>query len=222
MPSPRSTLPAIVAGFVVAFVSPTLAEQPKAEGPKAPRIDRLIDQLGSESFAEREAAARALQEVGEPALAALQKAAKGSPDAEVRRRSRVLAARLTDSYRLHGTWVVISAEENGEPADERKGHQITFSGDHFTVSGGTASGAGLFQLDETTSPKRITCFWGFNDGSRCPCTLGVYRVKDDTLTICWMGARKPVWPREFKTLRGTWQRLEVYRRKQPRQGAQPR
>lgn len=39
-------------------------------------VDRLIKQLASDSFAEREAASRKLEAIGEPALEALQKATK--------------------------------------------------------------------------------------------------------------------------------------------------
>ncbi len=54
------------------------------------QIDRLIKQLGSEQFAEREAASRELAAYGESALPALRRAAAGSGDAEVRRRAREL------------------------------------------------------------------------------------------------------------------------------------
>jgi hypothetical protein len=55
-------------------------------GPKDPEIDRLIKQLGSDSFEEREAASRKLEEIGELALPALHKEV-GSQDAEIRRRA---------------------------------------------------------------------------------------------------------------------------------------
>jgi hypothetical protein len=57
------------------------------------RIARLIVQLGSPRFTEREAASRALDALGEPALEALQAAAK-SPDPETRRRASELAERI--------------------------------------------------------------------------------------------------------------------------------
>jgi hypothetical protein len=50
-------------------------------------VDRLIKQLGSDSFAVREAAAKALERIGDPALPALREAAKSNPDVEIRRRS---------------------------------------------------------------------------------------------------------------------------------------
>src|SRR5262249_51371061 len=56
-------------------------------------VDRLIRQLGSDRYARREAATQALDRIGEAALPALRKAAN-SPDAEVRRRARRLAAAI--------------------------------------------------------------------------------------------------------------------------------
>jgi formylglycine-generating enzyme len=66
----------------VAAWSACLAAETEAE-----RIDRLIRQLGSESFAQREEAGKALEAIGLPALSALRKAASTSADAEVRRRA---------------------------------------------------------------------------------------------------------------------------------------
>jgi WD40 repeat protein len=68
-------------------------------------VDRLINQLGSEDFAEREAAGKALEAAGEPAVKALQKAATESSDAEVRRRATevigALEARLFRELRCY-------------------------------------------------------------------------------------------------------------------------
>jgi formylglycine-generating enzyme len=64
----------------------------------AEKIDRLIRQLGSSKFEEREAAGHALETIGKPALAALRKAASTSEDAEVRRRaSRLVEEVLRES-----------------------------------------------------------------------------------------------------------------------------
>jgi hypothetical protein len=59
----------------------------RAAEPDAGKIDRLIRQLGSEKFREREAATKALQEIGGPALPALWKAFHTSDDPEVRLRA---------------------------------------------------------------------------------------------------------------------------------------
>src|SRR5690349_5542357 len=56
-------------------------------------IERLVKQLDSDSFAERQAATKRLTEIGEPALDALGKA-KGS--LEVRRRAEAIIAVIED------------------------------------------------------------------------------------------------------------------------------
>ncbi len=71
-----------VLGAVVAAWSACRAAETQDE-----RIDRLIRQLGSESFAQREQAGKELEAIGTPALDALRKAAATSTDAEVRRRA---------------------------------------------------------------------------------------------------------------------------------------
>jgi hypothetical protein len=58
--------------------------------PDPARIDQLITQLGSDLYAEREAATRALNRAGVPALLPLQRACEGSDDAEIRRRAERL------------------------------------------------------------------------------------------------------------------------------------
>jgi hypothetical protein len=61
-------------------------------GQDAIPVDRLVRQLGSDSFAEREAASEALERLGAGALAPLRQARAANHDAEARRR----AARLID------------------------------------------------------------------------------------------------------------------------------
>jgi hypothetical protein len=56
-------------------------------------IDKLVEQLGSDTFADRETAAKALDAIGEPALEALRAAAKSS-EPEVRKRAAHLAASI--------------------------------------------------------------------------------------------------------------------------------
>src|SRR5262249_48820037 len=56
-------------------------------------IDRLIKQLGSDEFSERDAASKALDAIGEPAREALLKASR-SDDAEVRQRAEHLLKAL--------------------------------------------------------------------------------------------------------------------------------
>src|SRR5260221_1959364 len=66
----------------------------------ATKIARLIQQLGSDRFVEREAASRALEAMGPSALEALEAAARDSSDPEIRARAQlaILAIR-TWTYR---------------------------------------------------------------------------------------------------------------------------
>ena len=66
---------------------------PPAKSPA--EIDRLIKQLGNDDFDQREAASKALEAMGEPALNALLRAATKSNDAEVRRRANDVVKALT-------------------------------------------------------------------------------------------------------------------------------
>lgn len=54
------------------------------------QVPGLIGQLGSNVFAEREAAGKALETIGEPALEGLRSAANGSDDLEIRTRAKRL------------------------------------------------------------------------------------------------------------------------------------
>jgi hypothetical protein len=83
--------------FVVTFVASlalTLSPSPRAsETPGKDQIDRLIKQLGSDSFAEREKASHELAVIGVPALQALRQAVQ-STDAEVRKRAEELLPKI--------------------------------------------------------------------------------------------------------------------------------
>lgn len=59
-------------------------------------VERLVKQLGSDKFKEREAATNALAKIGKPAVNALRKAATGNGDLEIRRRAANLLQALRD------------------------------------------------------------------------------------------------------------------------------
>jgi hypothetical protein len=66
---------------------------PAGEAVSTEKIDQLIEQMGSGTFAEREKATKELDAIGVPALEALRKAAK-SDDAEVKRRAEELVKKI--------------------------------------------------------------------------------------------------------------------------------
>jgi uncharacterized protein (TIGR03067 family) len=138
--------------------------------PQAAEIDRLVRQLGSPQFAEREAAVARLETIGEPALEALRKAA-GSDDGEVRRRTRALveAIEAKDYQRLEGTWECVP---EGSP------RLVVGTGGHITFDRGTRV-AMTFNLAPTQTPKEID----FHHRGR-PVLLGLYSLKGDDLQLC--------------------------------------
>jgi WD40 repeat protein len=73
----------------------TLVASPASE-PDSAAVERHVQQLGSRNFDEREAATRALETIGEPALDPLRTAAAKNEDAEVRRRAKQLIKVIED------------------------------------------------------------------------------------------------------------------------------
>jgi uncharacterized protein (TIGR03067 family) len=135
----------------------------------AGQIDLLIRQLGSSQFAEREAASRRLEAIGETALEALRKAAK-SNDVEVRRRAEqvIEAIEAKDYDRLEGSW---EGTADWSPRLEVRGGKFTFITrvrDSFS-----------FSLVPTNAPKAIDFY-----KQRRSVLLGIYAVKGDELQIC--------------------------------------
>ncbi len=75
------------------------SDDPAHQPPPPGEINRLIHQLGSPKFAEREAATRKLDEIGEAALDALERAADDA-NPERRRRAEVLVRRIEGRWEL--------------------------------------------------------------------------------------------------------------------------
>ena len=91
LPPPHCRLPFTLVAALLGTWLPTLAAPPETT-----EIDRVIQRLGSADFAEREAATKRLDAIGEPALDSLRKAAAGSEDAEIRRRAESLIKAIED------------------------------------------------------------------------------------------------------------------------------
>src|SRR5262249_36804674 len=108
----------------------------------AAHIAALVRQLGSDQFAEREAAVRELTAVGQPALEAVRQAAAGAEDAEVRQRAADLVVRIRERGQLR------CLTGPGEPvrgvalsADGRVA--VSAAGDHTVRVWDTATGQEL-------------------------------------------------------------------------------
>ena len=76
-----------------------------ADDPDDQVIERLVKQLGSDVFKEREAATKRLKEIGEPALDAVTKATTSS-DPEVRRRAEEIVTVIENE--LYGAELLLT------------------------------------------------------------------------------------------------------------------
>ena len=103
---------------LVLFMGTVRTAPPPRTGPA--EIQRLIRQLGSESFPEREAASQELAAVGEPALQAL-RAALQDTDAEIRRLWHTHGTRTTNQTVLEKTsrarTITKDKQRAGEPVN---------------------------------------------------------------------------------------------------------
>jgi uncharacterized protein (TIGR03067 family) len=86
--------------------------------------------------------------------------------------------------RLQGTWVAVSAERNGAPADHIQGHRLVITGATFTIQHKKKIlYQGTFLLGPDKKPKELDM-----THNRAPLKgkvwLGIYRLEKDALTIC--------------------------------------
>jgi hypothetical protein len=126
----RGTIAILVVGACAALAVP-------ATPPSGEQIDKLIAQLGSSNFRQREAATKELEALGEPALAALKKATTNG-DMEVANRAAAVVERITNrlenARRLEPTYVDLrfkdtTVEEVFAELAKQSGFPITIGGD---------------------------------------------------------------------------------------------
>ncbi len=90
----RALLPLLALGLGLGALAATAAPAvEKGEKPDADRIAKLIAQLGSDDFDEREKASADLEAVGDPAYGALREAARNT-DEEVHKRAEILIGKI--------------------------------------------------------------------------------------------------------------------------------
>jgi uncharacterized protein (TIGR03067 family) len=83
---------------------------------------------------------------------------------------------------LDGTWVAVSAERNGKPADELKGHRLTFRGDTFVIEReGKTLYKGTFKTDSAKKPAQID-FRNTEGEAKAQTWRGIYRLEGEALT----------------------------------------
>ena len=136
----RLLLPALGVGLALTCL--VGAPSPAAEKADPERIAKLVEQLGSNNFSEREEATRALDAIGAPALDALKKAAEDS-DIEVRRRAEQLVQKIAKRAemenllapkRLRLTYKDTPVEQAVADFARRSGYNIVLAGDRSKLA----------------------------------------------------------------------------------------
>ncbi len=108
-----------------------------------------------------------------------------------------------DAAKLEGTWVIVSAVENGKPLDEIKGDKLTFKDGTLTIKTKEKDEKGTFKLDSSAKPKTID----FTEEGKDKTIQAIYILDGDVLKIC--AAHKPgeKRPTEFSAKEGSGQML---------------
>lgn len=172
---------------------------PALPPPSSFEATRLVKQLGSPNFPEREAATRALEVMGERALPALQKAARDDKDAEVRRRAAeiIKSSRGRDREKLFGTWRVVDTESEGHSIDGGRYETLYIFGDrevqYFVRT------PRLRRLDGTYDVSGTDLTVSFHKGA---VQRFIYRLERDTLRLCFHGSGG-LRPDKLETRKGT-------------------
>jgi uncharacterized protein (TIGR03067 family) len=177
---------------VALLLFPTAAPH-AADRDQTTRVALLVRQLGDDSYSRREAASKALDALGAPALPALHQAA-ASADPEVRRRAARLVTRaqlqaLTrDRAKLEGLWVVESETDDGKTTTPARDAGITF---RFQRAGESCA----ITYRQGLSSQALACTWEIVEATATPPKIdlvfsaerryrAVYRLDGDRLTLC--------------------------------------
>jgi uncharacterized protein (TIGR03067 family) len=122
-----------------------------------------------------------------------------------------------DKDKLQGTWLIQSVEAAGDrvPKEDIENIRLTIEGDKYTETRDKAvEEKGTLKLDPTKSPKTID--FAIKEGmSEGETQLGIYKLDDDTLTLCLADPGDKERPKEFATKAGSRQFLIVFKREKP-------
>lgn len=119
---------------------------------------------------------------GTPGLASVASAFSGE---------RPARAEDKDLSKFQGKWKLVAYERTGSKATaedvEGMNASVAFSGDAFSVTAyGTTARSGEFHIDSSQSPKWYES--SHEDGTH---VVGIYRIADDTLTLCMVTLGNP-------------------------------
>jgi uncharacterized protein (TIGR03067 family) len=169
-------------------------------------IERLVKQLGSEVYKEREAASEELEAVGEPALGALRKAAASSDDPEIRRRAEQIIQSHQEKVvqkeleRLQGVWKPVSAEYGGKKLDPKEDDwTLKIAGNKIVqLRKGKVHVEAMIQIEEPMNDSK-RAHWKYTNANVTDSVI--YFFSRDTLVACRSGKEGavPDWPTRFAT-----------------------
>jgi uncharacterized protein (TIGR03067 family) len=175
----------------------SLAARLEAQQAVSPvQIEKLVAQLGDDSFARREAASEELGSIGELALPALHKAAASSDDLEIRARADIIAAEITvrllaarvkqEIEGLQGDWYSTSVNHDGAlQQGENRADRHIFSGNQWAYKNGDGlHEAGKFNIVEV-GERFVKMNFVVTSGTRAGDTwAGIYERRGDELKWC--------------------------------------
>ena len=130
-----------------------------------------------------------------------------------RARQAVLRADPHDTRPVQGDWIPVQAQLGGQPLPDTvlKTIRLKLGEGTYDVSVGGAPDQGTFEVDASTTPKRMVIRGtvGPNKDRTIP---AIYEIESDTLRICYdlSGAQHPA---EFNSPAGTKLYLVSYARK---------
>jgi uncharacterized protein (TIGR03067 family) len=116
-------------------------------------------------------------------------------------------AAMNDIARIQGKWILISGERHGKvfPKEATKNVTLTFDGNILKTAKADGVAEATFMLHPETNPKGIDLDM---DGSL---GLGIYKLKDDNLTILHGEINEPR-PKDFEEIKGGTLTLLVLRK----------
>jgi uncharacterized protein (TIGR03067 family) len=183
------------------------------------RVARLVKQLGHDKYAQREAASKELDAIGEPALDALRRA-MSHDDAEIRLRAANLVDAITGRIRaavtkkelekLQGAWSLVSMESNGKQImGEDNSFIFTFKEDKWSLHvNGRLSQAGTVRQIEVKG-KHNTIDLPITEGGGGATAMSIYAVDGDSLKYLYCAGPRAT---EFATKPGDGRIYSILRR----------